>query len=580
MALLPPTVIGPVSVLNSSIRVQGQNIGASVELFASGISSPIGGGTAVLSNQVFPLNPGVQLAPGQTITATQSMNGETSPASPAAVTVQSKPSTVGAVGCSTHIYQCGQSLFLFGVVPGASVQVSVAGSLRGQGISADGTLSINLSEPILAGETVVVTQLAGGVSGPGLTLQQPDNVPVAAGGQLPPPTLLTPVYACQSAFQISNVVDGALVTLTETPGSSSSRLFAGPNGILDGDPLTAGGTVTVQQTMLTGCQISGTQSAPVTVTPTAPVPPPKIGGPIFVGGHHIELTNLIPGAQVEIFQGSESLGTATCFGAAQFFAVPALARKKLVQATQQLCGNVSGGSSELKPGAAPALTRPKVQKSLFQCGSTVGVTNLQVGATVLVYSTALGAPIGIAQVTSADMDIQVAPLLNAGDQIFARQQLANEQSKASKSITVAPLPNQGMPAIVAPVGVGSSNVFVQNMVIGARADVYVNNVFRGSALATAQSVQVNLSAPLLNLGDVVSVVETTCEGSLTGASITVAGCQCTQVSKAPTFTKGLFLYTFNCNTPIGTVETVQLTATDDISALQQAELGCDSEYGA
>jgi hypothetical protein len=580
LALLPPTVSGPISVFNSSVRVRGQNIGATVALFVSGNPSAIGGGTASWSSQVFPLNKGIQLTSGQTITATQSQNGETSPPSPSGVAVQPRSATVGAVDCQTHIYQCGQSLFFVGLIPGASVQVSVGGTVRGRGVSADGTLLVNLSAPTLPGDMLTVSQTVGGITGPALTLAQPDVPPLTAQGQLAAPTLAGPVYACQTAFPISNIVAGALVTLTQTGGATTSSLFPNPTGMIVAPALVPGGSVTVQQTMLTGCQFGGALSSPLAVTPTAPVPSPTIAGPLYNGGQYVQLSNLIPGAQIEIFQEGESLGTATSFAPTQFFAVPALSHKKIVQATQQLCSNVSALSAGVKVGKAPALGKPAVEKPLVQCGAGVGVSNLQPGAVVYVYSTLLNAPIGIAQATGSEMDIQVAPLLNPADSIYARQQVGEQISNASKSVPVAGLPNQGTPGIMTPVLASSQSVTVGNVIAGSRVDVFVNNVFRGSATATSQSVDISLSPPPLNLGDQLSVTETTCEGTTPAPrNVTVTGCQCTQASKVPTSTPGTFLYTFNCTNTAGTTQPVQLQGTDDTSALLQAELLCGEEYG-
>ena len=47
--------------------------------------------------------------------------------------VQKKPPVIGNVGCQTHIYVCGECLWLDGMVPGATVEVQVGGVLRGSG---------------------------------------------------------------------------------------------------------------------------------------------------------------------------------------------------------------------------------------------------------------------------------------------------------------------------------------------------------------------------------------------------------------------------------------------------------------
>ncbi|MGH9830833.1 MAG: hypothetical protein ACREDR_47105, partial [Blastocatellia bacterium] len=280
------------------------------------------------------------------------------------------------------------------------------------------------------------------------------------------PSIVGPVFECQEAVPISNVVDGALVTLTETPGSSTPVLFSGTAEMLQIKPLGPGGFVSATQSMLEGCQFEGASSAQVAVSPADQVPPPAVIGPLQAGDVYVGLNNLIPGAQVEIFQGTVSLGTGTCSANSQYFAVPPLVRKQVIQATQSLCSNSSGFSNQGRVKALASLDAPVLQRKVFQCGSTVQVSNLHPGAVIYIYSVSLGAPIGIAHATSAELEVRVAPLLTAGDQIYALQQSGSQTSAKSSLVRVKPLPNQGTPAIVAPVGAGSSIIFVQNVIAG------------------------------------------------------------------------------------------------------------------
>ncbi|HKV41109.1 MAG TPA: hypothetical protein VJX67_18020, partial [Blastocatellia bacterium] len=87
MPLLSPIVVGPISECNSTIRVRGQNIGATVQLFQSGIPTPVGEGIATWSDQPFPLKAGAQLVAGASITATQIASGETSQPSPSPIQI-------------------------------------------------------------------------------------------------------------------------------------------------------------------------------------------------------------------------------------------------------------------------------------------------------------------------------------------------------------------------------------------------------------------------------------------------------------------------------------------------------------
>ncbi len=60
MALLPPAVVGPLSECSSSVRVQGQLIGATIDVYSNG--AHVATGTATWTDQAFKLLPGKTLA--------------------------------------------------------------------------------------------------------------------------------------------------------------------------------------------------------------------------------------------------------------------------------------------------------------------------------------------------------------------------------------------------------------------------------------------------------------------------------------------------------------------------------------
>jgi hypothetical protein len=593
MALLAPTVVGPLSQCSPSVRVQGQMVGATVALFESGQAASIGGGVATAGDQVFPLNGGVTLAPGKTITAKQTQGATTSPASPGVV-VQPKPATIGHVACSTHIYKCGQALWLSGMVPGATFTVKVGALLRGSGTSYDGTAQVSLTAPTGATDTLVVTQTACGTLGQPTNLPKPDpppTIPTATGDQgvLPPVTIIGPVYACQSAITMSGIVDGALVTVTEVPapGFSESAFVGGPAVTFLGAALgPPPDKVSAIQTM-PGCKIEGTASTPTAVTASVPVPEPTVVGPLCAGAVNVTVKDLSPNNPVEIFQGATSVGTGTSIAPVQTFNVPALAANATITARQQLCNNWSGhpASKGVVVNPAPAtIPKPVVASPLYQCGAAVHVSALNVGAAVIVHSTLLGGAAinGPTFATSAAMDIAVSPLLMAGDKIYATQQGCGHDTQSADVLVLAlpsPIPT---PTVVSPVGSGSSSVNVKNLVAGARVNVYINGVFRGSVVTTAATATVPVTAPLLTTGDKVTVDEVTCEGTIPGSEqpTPVTGCVCKQVSKVATKPAGTFQYTFRCTTPAGTTETRVVDATSDSDALSAAELECDKQYGA
>jgi hypothetical protein len=510
MALLPIAVVGPLSECSSSVRVQGQLIGATVDLFSNG--AHVGSGTATWTDQSFNLSPGKTLAPSANVTATQSMGGVTSPQSPSPVTVQKKPPTIGPVTSRTHIYVCGQCLWLDGMVPGAKVEVSVGGVVRGSGIADDGSARIGLSAPTGALDTLVAQQTACGTPGLPTNLPKPDGLPKKPP-QLSPPTVVGPLRACQRAVTVKDVVDGAQVVLTEAPvtGFTETACFDLSELWFPTPPLTLGDNLSAIQQM-PGCEIKSLPSAPVTVGPSTPVPSPTIVPPLCAGGVSVRLTGLLPGSPVEIFQNGVSLGTGSAPASTFDFPVPPLAANAIITARQELCTNWSAPSNKVKVDPQPgSLPTPVVASPLLECGAAVHVSNLHPGATVYVFSTLLGAPIGSSPVYTTQADVTVAPLLIKGDQIFAQQKGCGlVSSKSAPPVTVQPLPKVGVPVVLPPVETCMRSVTVGNVIPGAHVDVYVNGGWRGSVIATAATVEVPILFGPLHAGDLVAARQMIC----------------------------------------------------------------------
>ncbi|HEY2907530.1 MAG TPA: hypothetical protein VGJ29_16630 [Vicinamibacterales bacterium] len=509
MALLPPAVVGPLSECSSRVRVQGQLIGATVDLFSNG--SNVGSGVASWTDQVFPLAPGKTLVPGAAVTATQTLSGSTSPPSPSPVLVQKKPPTIGPVTSKTHIYMCGQCLWLDGMVPGAHVTVTVGGVLRGSGIADDGSSRIGLSHPTALGDTLVATQTACGTPGVPTNLPAPDMLP-GNKRHLAPPTVVGPLRACQRAVTVSDVVDGAQVILTEAPlpGFTEQACFDLPSLWFPTPPLKLGDTVSAVQQM-TGCEITSSPSMSVLVGPSTPVPPPVVVPPLCAGGVSVRVSNLLPGSPVEIFQNGASLGLGSAPAATFDFPTPPLAPNAVVTARQELCTNWSVPSAGVHVDPQPAtLPTPVVAPPLVECGAAVHVGNLHPGATVYVFSTLLGAPIGSSAVYATEADVAVSPLLIKGDHIWAEQKGCGLVSSKSAVVTVKPLPKVTVPLVVPPVETCMKSVTVSHVIPGAHVDVYVNGQWRGSAVATATTTEVPvLFGPLL-VGDTVSARQMIC----------------------------------------------------------------------
>jgi hypothetical protein len=279
MALLPPSVTGPLSECSSSVRVKGQVTGATVDLFSNG--AHVGSGVATWSDQVFALNPNVSLAAGASVTATQKLGPDVSVPSTLPVVVQKKPQEIGNVGCKTHIYACGQCLWLDGMVPGATVELKVNNVLRGSGRADDGTARIGLSQPTGPNDVLMAQQTACGAPGMATPLPPPDPPPAKPEGKLPAATVGSPLKECQRAVTVSNVFEGSRVTLTRSAAPPQASCFDLSSLWFPVPPLQVGESVKARQEY-PGCKpepiprrSSSDRPSPFHLPPSSPrfVPP-------------------------------------------------------------------------------------------------------------------------------------------------------------------------------------------------------------------------------------------------------------------------------------------------------------------
>jgi hypothetical protein len=226
----------------------------------------------------------------------------------------------------------------------------------------------------------------------------------------------------------------------------------------------------------------------------------------------VRLTNLLPGSPVEIFQDSTSLGLGSAPDSTFDFPVPPLTAGATISARQELCTNWSAPSAGVKVNPHPAsLPTPAVGSPLFECGAAVHVSNLHPGATVYVFSTLLGAPIGKKWTAFTQDEVPVSPQLINGDQIFAVQHGCGLVSSKSAAVPVQPLPHPQVPRVEPPVETCMRSLTVGNAIPGARVYVYVNNAWRGSAIATAATVEVPILFGPLNVGDAVTARQMICD---------------------------------------------------------------------
>lgn len=508
MPLLPPRVIGPLSECSTGVRVLGQLTNATVTVFADG--AQVAQGVASWADQVFPL--AAALSANQQVTATQTIGMETSIVSPESVEVQAKPPTIGPVGFLSHLNQCAECVWLEGLVPGAKVELRDGGAVLGSGESYDGNARFHLATPLASGMDIKAQQEACGDSGP-VTDGPPVDELAEKFESLPTPIVEPPLHECERRVTISNVVHGATVTLLRSAGPNLQacfdldRLWMGVN-----PPWALGETISARQELGGRCRLGSADAAPVLVADNTPVPSLHVQPPLCADNTTVIVSGLVMGARVQILEDGVSMGEAESPVDGTFdFLVPPVTAGRTITAMQELCGEWSSSGGGVLVDAAPSsLPTPKTQDPLFACGAAVRVSNLHVGGRVYVYSTLLDAPIGERTATTSEVDVPVAPLLIEDDEIYAIQRGCGLVSSKSNVVKVRPHERLGPPTVAPPLYSCDQAVRVTDVTPGARVDVYVNGIFRGTAASGDDTISVGISGEL-QVGDSVTALQRLCE---------------------------------------------------------------------
>ena len=503
-SLLPPTVVGPLSTLNTEIEVTGQVVGATVSVHSSG--HLVASGTATSADQVFPLLTGAHLAAGDLVTSVQVMGtGTPSAASPHPVKVQAPPSSLGHVTFASAVIACTTVVEITGAVPGAIAEVGVESGgtfhVRGKAESPDGNVGVFLNAPTQPSDTLVARQRGGGMTGPttsgGTTVQVSKVLPTLT---------IQPLLPCETFVVVDHVVPGTLVTVNRTSVNNQGYYVSDPSSVAIDPPLVANEDVSVTQSF-PACGYTS-EPAHATVGAAGNVPAPVLHGALCSGSGAVVVTGLIPGALVRFFSGAAPLGDAQAPSASYTFALPALTAGAEITAKQQLCSTWSAASNGLTVGAHPTGGTPKISGPLGACAGAVRVLGVQAGNWVQVLSSDLAGPIGQGLATATSIDLAVAPQLIKGDHITARVTGCGS-TVTSAAMVVGAAPTGIKPPQVQQTVEGQESITVISVDPGAFVEVFVNNVPRSSGFAAVSAIVLPLSSPLA-VGDRVKALQRMC----------------------------------------------------------------------
>lgn len=498
MSLCSPTIVGPVSELSVSLRVKGAVPGATLTIVSVGaIQRDIATGTASGGDERIPLNTGIILRSDDVLLATQKLGneGSTMPDKNSGLSVQAAPKTandIGPVGYLSHLFECGEYLWITGAVPGATVEVSFGGSVKGNIVALEEGARLSLTDGLPLG-AVTAKQVTPIGNGPDTVGHSDPVIP----RQLPAPIIRQPLLGCQTAVLVSGVYDGATVTLkrssgiVDTGGFDRNALWFMLSRPLD----ETDKAITAQQDLAKKCERKGIESSPpVPVNKRQGLPAPVVIPPLCIGSRSVRIANLVPGALVHIdVNGAQFTGMAPSESAIYDFKIEPLPNGT-VKATQELCSIMSQASvavpvdphQENIPGA-------KLIEPLYSCGRAVFIENVHPGATLQVWRrdpSGQEAPIsGFVSIYEVKSSIEVTPYLREKDQVWVAQQACGDDSVKSNLATVVLHPSIQLPNIVEPVYSGVTTVNVSDAVPGGLVEVYLSTkegwTFAGRAIASS-----------------------------------------------------------------------------------------------
>ena len=516
MPLLSIKVVAPISACSTKVRVEGQLTGAMVRVLADG--DLVAEGEANSASDLFDLLPGVNLQGGQSLVATQSFQGETSPPSPEPLLVQAPPPELGFLQVG-ELLICGECVHVGGALPGIVVSVHSGGGQsavpRGESDIVALTSQVEISPPAEPQETLVVRPEASacGLSG--------EAVPIIAGfpppGSLPPPLIERPLKACTTVVRFSGVYPGATVTLQRGSGEVSGCV-AGTGGYWLIAPLETGEALRIRQAF-PRCDVVGSFSDSYIVEPPEPIKQPVFSGEFSncAGTLSVFLRELIPTAQFRLLRDGSIFGVGEVPPNQTFIEIPVepLAAGSILTAQQNLCG-IWGPVSEPMQirEQSPNIPPPEIEGPLFPCAAAVRVRTFHGSVRVTVFSSQLGAPIGqgIFQNIAGYVDVPVSPLLLPGDTLHAALKGCGDEAILSANETVAtdtaavdpPLINQNPP-----LQVEMTSVPVMDVIPGAYVDAIVNGEWRGGNVIGGTTGHVSIIGALA-LNDAVLVRQRIC----------------------------------------------------------------------
>lgn len=523
MALMAPTIRSMVSTCSENILTDGCLSGATVKVYRNTVDE-IGDGVASSSQKWITLNPGVVLAAGDVITATQELAPQTSPQTSEVTTVQSIPANPPAPIYESHLYGCAACTYIGGMVPGAKYTVIGTNEVSGDdeelstGTTSTGEARPHFIRPLWVGEKLRTSEDACGNASSFAESQAAENY---HENTLPAPEVTSPIYECDTnvyardgvhgAHLFVNVEEAGVIKLQDDQCTTGQANFTINPAIKEDDEVFMWQEFSLANAQdKDDCAQRSNDTEKVKALAVDEVEPPHVIEPLCHEGPSVRLGHLRPGAKVIItHDGVEYEGQVSGTGP-QDFNIGQLKGGENVFARMEICGFKTGDSNTVDVNDQPDdLPDPILQDPLFTCTNKVHVSNIHPGAYVTVYSTFVG-PIANLYVYDDEADITVAPGLMKDDTIFVVQKGCGLESGKSNVVVVKKADNLALPTIVEPLYDCGEYVSVENVVPGAMVKVYVNGHFAGSSILAQDHGSVHVN-DLLQKDDKVKARQLLCD---------------------------------------------------------------------
>ncbi len=586
-ARLPPVVDGPIYPLTQQVYVENLLPDAHATVYENGVQL----GTAVATSfggtwVTLTAAPAV----GRSFTATQTYPSTAPPIAGVTpglasdhsndpIAVLPIPNPLPTPVFWGWITSCTDALLMNGLLPGATLEVTVGGTtlLSTQPVATSEWFDLPATPLLTAGEVLEARLQTGGHPlGPVVT-----SLPVAAPGPLTRPGIGNPpLLDCATVLDFIHTTPGAAIrvvnatttTVVEAPWNSSAVTVS---------PLVAG-TLTAQQ-FYSRCR--NVEPGPIAAFAVLRGRPgfPKVTYPLCTDVRQLTVTNLTGGELLTVYRvvqgqprtvvGVQGVTgpTVTVNLPSSFQATDPLGPVSLEELAVTLCGVPSNapGYTKVPFPASPGgpYPAPTVKPPLFACARAIQALGVHPGSLIQVFSAPTGIPrSAVTLATTSDPVITLWTPLIAGEQIFLEVHGCNTHSPSGR-VLVHPLPSPlPQPAIAGPVLAGAPSVTVSDVVQGAQVYLFVDGVLRTqvdtNALGTFDAPVVLASGtPALVAGDNLQAVQALCSETSSqrrgqGGTIVVAPATPPPSGLASNFN---YIFDSNCTNLLGVTVTFDVT---------------------